>query len=198
MRPLRPAWVRAIIGLAPCAALGAVFAVAAGLRPDLDTLGVLAGHGVTVAFAVAACGLTVLLLRESVPGARPPVVLGLTAVIAVVAARLVTSTAVHAAHPFPVESGQELRLTLICSAAVAVFGLPWLVAAIVLFRRGFPSTVALPAVLGGVAAVIGGEAFWRLHCPYTSPAHVIGSHLPPIALFAAAWLLWKPARSRAA
>ncbi len=104
-------------------------------------------------------------------------------------------------HPDPVVGGSSLRLIQICGGMIAGLSIPLLVLRFLALRRGFLTRRGVPALLLGFAAVAGGEAAWRLFCPYSDLEHVGISHSAPlliaipIAYGIASWLIRQRERS---
>jgi len=186
LKPLRPArgpWSISLLILGPWSLAGLLLVcLALRPRPDLEEIGIGFSWIASAAFLAAACALVALAAREAIPGSRAPASYLLAGLVAVLVLRLALSFVLHEEHPQPVPGGEHLRLALICSGAICFLALPLVLAGIVISRKGFPSSPGLLGVLVGFASVVAGEAIWRLHCPYTSPVHLITAHFPPYAL----------------
>ena len=85
-----------------------------------------------------------------------------------------------------------------CTGAISVLGAPLLMAGFVLAARGYLTRPVFAGVLLAVAAVVAAESVWRLHCPYTSPVHLVLAHWLPYIVLAPAggYLLARWARRR--
>lgn len=161
--------------------IGGLALVAGGLGPreGIATIGPGWSWLVSTAELLAAGGLLVLLTRESVPGTRLPVAWTTTAVILAIGAQIATAFLLDASHPSPVPPGDGARFAFACGVAVSVLAVVPLVLAGWLVTRRLPASAALCAVGSGVASVLAADAFWRLHCPYTSVEHFLAGHLAP-------------------
>jgi hypothetical protein len=98
------------------------------------------------------------------------------------ASQIAFAFALHDQHPNHVAEGEGLRTAVFCSVFIFALSLPWVFLLIRLIRRGLPPRGARIIILAGGAAVIAGEAIWRLHCPFTSPVHLLLAHFPPYVL----------------
>lgn len=196
VRPLRPAWMRALV-LLPCAALGFGLLVLA-FGPNWQRNGLVWAFGglqILVAYAILWVGL-----REAVPGEGPGAPgLGLAAVVATVVVGA-TNFILVALRPFEVSPELEWHFTLHCLRVELLLGLPVVALGFWLAVRGFPLRPALAGVLGGLSAGVAAAGVWLLFCPLNTPTHLLASHLGPILLVALAGLfvgaVWARRRRR--
>lgn len=189
VRRLAAPWKRGLLVIVPWAiASAALVWVISGPGSSFPAQGSAAVIGVSVVSLVLSCALGWLLARESVPGLLPPGGLMALCVVAVVAARVLAAGVIHAWRSFPVQGGQGVPLAVICAGAISVIALPCLAGLLALACRGQTTRTLVPALLAGTAAAIGSEACWQLHCPFTSPSHVIAGHLSPIIVLVGLWL----------
>ena len=183
VRPLRPAWVRALV-LLPCVALSfALLALVFG--PSWETSGLVWAVGVCQ--VLVAYGILWVGLREAVPGEGPGApALGLAALIATVAVGAANALLV-ALRPVPGPPGLG-GFSLYCFKVEILLGLPAVALGFWLAVRGFPLRPAVAGVLGGMAAGVAAAGVWSLYCPYNSLAH-LASHIGPILPVALVGLL---------
>ena len=197
VRPLRPAWIRALI-LLPCVLLSfALLALIYG--PSWETSGLVWAMGsfqVLVAYGILWVGL-----REAVPGEGPGApALGAAALIATAA--ICASNALLVALRPVTGTGPMDGFSLYCFKVEILLGLPVVVLGFWLAARGFPLRPAVAGVLGGMSAGVAAAGVWSLYCPYNNLAH-LASHIGPtipvmlVGLFAGAlWTRRRRARRR--
>ena len=183
VRPLRPAWVRALV-LLPCAALGfALLALLLGLYWETSRLVWAVGlFQVLVAYGILWVGL-----REAVPGEGPGAPALLFAALIATAAVGGANALLVALRPVPGPPGAG-GFSLYCFRVELLFGLPVVALGFWLAARGFPLRPAVAGVLGGLSAGVAAAGVWSIYCPYNSLAH-LASHLGPILPVALAGLL---------
>lgn len=179
VRPLRPAWVRALV-LFPCALLAfALLALVFG--PHWETNGLVWTVGVFQ--VLVAYGILWVGMREAVPGKGPGApALGLAALIAT-AAIGAANALLAALRPVGGDG-----FSLYCFKVEMLMGLPVVALGFWLAARGFPLRPAVAGVLGGLSAGVAAAGVWSLYCPYNNLAH-LASHLGPIVPVALAGLL---------
>jgi hypothetical protein len=183
VRPLRPAWMRALV-LLPCVLLSfAMLALVYG--PHWETSGLVWAVG---AFQVlVAYGILWVGLREAVPGEGP-------GAPALGAAALIATAAIGAANALlvslrPVAGSPGLDgFSLYCFKVEILLGLPVVALGFWLAARGFPLRPAVAGMLGGLSAGVAAAGVWSLYCPYNNLSH-LASHLGPIVPVALAGLL---------
>lgn len=182
VRPLRPAWVRALV-LLPCAVLGfALLALAFG--PHWETSGLVWAVGVCQ--VLVAYGILWVGLREAVPGQGPGApALGLAALIATVAIGAANALLVSL-RPVAGPPGLD-GFSLYCFKVEILLGLPAVALGFWLAVRGYPLRPAVAGVLGGLSAGVAAAGVWSLYCPFNSLAH-LASHIGPILPVALAGL----------
>ena len=181
VRPLRPPWLRALVVFGAYTVAG-VLLVGAGMgwRPDLQQVGPIFSWGVSALFLVAAYLVTVGVLRESIPGARLPASAWIAVWVVVIASQYFVASLLHARSPFPVPEtdGVTVKLTAACAGVTSGLGLPVVLLLLLLVRQAMPARFRTLGFMAGLAGTVGAEALWRLHCPYTSPAHLLTAHFP--------------------
>jgi hypothetical protein len=188
VRPLRPAWMRALL-LLPCAALS--FALLALLFPRWQLNGLawtLAALQLLVAYGILWVGL-----REAVPGQGPGV--PALAVAALVATFAVggANAALLVLRPMAVPPGQDWPYVVHCFRIELLLGLPAVGLGFWLATRGFPLRPVVAGLLGGLSAGVAASGIWSLFCPLNEVIHLLASHIAPIAavalfgVFAGSW-----------
>lgn len=171
-----------------------------GWRPDQGVLGISWMWGLSAVELTAAVVLLVKVLREAVPGRSSSLALltftaGGAAVIhaAVILATFARSRIYPAA-------GHEWQIGLYCFAFEVALGVPCVLFALWLGRRGLTTRPRRLGILGGVGAGLAADAIWRLVCPYSDPVHAISSHSLGIVAVVGLGLLiawwWELSRAR--
>jgi hypothetical protein len=185
VRPLRPAWVRALV-LLPCAAAGlALLSFLLGPRWLAEPPLSLAGAGVQLLLAYA---LLVLALGETIPGTRTGIARPVLAVGASLLAFLGFLFALHGTHPMAVPPGMELAMVLRCLGFSLLLGVVPGLLGFGLIGRGLPARPGVAGVLGGLAAGLAAVSVWQLFCAGTEPAHVLTGHGGAVLALAGAGL----------
>jgi hypothetical protein len=194
VRPLRPAWMRALV-LLPCVLLS--FALLALLfGPHWETSGLVWAVG---AFQVlVAYGILWVGLREAVPGEGPGApALGAAALIATAAVGAANALLVSL-RPMPAPPGEGF--SFYCFRVEILLGLPVIALGFWLAARGFPLRPAVAGVLGGMSASVAAAGVWSLYCPYNNLFH-LASHIGPVIpvalaglLAGALWAWWRRVR----
>jgi hypothetical protein len=122
--------------------------------------------------------------REGIPGAHVPLTYIICGVAVLLAARVVLAVATYAQNPCEAPPGEFLRLVLACTGAIIVLATPLLLLVWYSVRKALPTRPAFCGLLAGLAAGVAAETLWRLHCPYSDLAHVLTTHIAPLALLA--------------
>ena len=176
VRPLLPAWQRALL-LVPAAALAWAAAPGLfGLRPDLTAIGPALAWGGSLAQFALAVVLIAAALRETVPGES----LSTTAArLLIGGAFLVTvalAIAINAVSPEPVVRTETWFAWWYCWRGAVLSGAPLVLLLAVVLARGLPMRPALAGALAGLGAGAAVDGGWRLFCSYSNVTHVVGSH----------------------
>ncbi len=147
-----------------------------GWRVDSDTLGVPWVWGLSALELAAAAVLLLHVLREAVPGRGSNLaILGFGAAGAAILHAAV-AMATWTRSPMAPAPGEEWRAGAYCFSYEVALGIPCVLFAVWLGRRGLTARPRRLGVLGGVGAGLAADALWRLVCPYSSPGHAFGSH----------------------
>jgi len=184
VRPLRPAWLRALM-LLPWSLLG-LAGLSVMFSPRWGVSGltwVVSGVQIFAAYV-----LLWTALREAEPGARPSALsLGVAAGAAFAVPLAVYLVILHA-HPRPMPEAREWRVGLECLSVEIALGLPAAALGLWLAQRGLPLRRAAAGALVGLAAGVGAVGIWTLFCPFTSTLHVLAAHGGPLLLLGLAGL----------
>lgn len=177
--PVRP------VRLAPALALGIVgFAVMVvgllapllGLRPDRQTLGDSWLWGCSLLQMAAALPLWWAAVGEALPGRRRSLAALGGAVAVALSCHWLTAWLTHQHSPVDVPAGQAWSVGSICFSLELALGIPMVFWVFWRLRRGLVAEPLRVALAGGLAAGILGDGLWRLFCPFSDPAHILGSH----------------------
>lgn len=176
VKPLAPAYRRAIL-LVPWTLIAlATFWSKFGFRSDLAELGPVLAWGLSLVQLLLALMVAVVSLRESSPGSGLPkaVVWACAAgALAFHLAGLALSFGQSSVSPPPDLHGVELRACLFYELLIAA---PLLLLGLWLLGRGLPLRPTLGGALAGLAAGLLADSSWRLICPFSLPSHVLPSH----------------------
>ncbi len=150
---------------------------------------------------IAGCFLLGWVLREAIPGNSASVsavaATGLTAGLTHVS----LSLAAMRLSPMSVPEGQGWAFGIYCYRSEVLLGVPCLLFALWLSRRGLTSRPWRVGVIGGLGAGLVADSVWRLFCPYSEPAHSFGAHSGGIPTVVVGGLilaaLWDALRQRA-
>jgi hypothetical protein len=178
VRPLRPAWLRALLllpwAVAGLAALSVIFSPRWGVS-GLTWL--VSGVQIFVAYV-----LLWIALREAEPGGSPSGLALAAAGIAALAVPLAVWLLLLNVHPRPLPEAREWRVGLECISVEMALGLPVAAFGLWLAHRGLPLRPAAAGALAGLAAGAGAVGVWTLFCPFTSPQHVLAAHGGPLVV----------------
>jgi hypothetical protein len=189
VRPLLRPWQRALLVGVTWLFLATLVVGLGGLRSDYPVLGAPMLWSSTLAQIGVAYALIALALRLVVPAQLPALSLLLTTGV-VALATFTTTSGLILLHSRVVSSpSDELSHWLACLTITTGLGLAPAVAGFLLGARGLPQRPRLFGLLCGLAAGIGAEAVWRLHCPYSDPEHILGAHGGAILILALLGLL---------
>ncbi len=175
VEPLAPSWRRTLF-LVPWIGFVALVIAAAGMRPDMEALGVGWSWGASGLFVAFGTILFFVAIRETVPGAGFSTTTVWSAMALLLGAQTVVAAALHHDHPASIPAGEELKMAGACLGAIGLLALPALTLGCFLAQRALPSRPALCGVVFGVSVVAIVEGCWRLHCPFTDPGHLVVAH----------------------
>ena len=170
-----------------------------GWRSDQGALGSPWMWGLSILELAAALWLLVRVVREVTPGRRSSLALlgfGVAGTAVIHVAVILATFAQSQVYP---DEGYEWLLGLYCFAFEVAIGIPCVLFALWLGRRGLTSSPRRLGILGGVGAGLAADAIWRLVCPYSALDHAFGSHsagilaLVAFGLFVAA--IWESLRN---
>jgi hypothetical protein len=178
VRPLRPAWLRALI-LLPWSLLGlAILSSVFSPRWGVSALTwVVAGTQVFVSYI-----LLWMALREAEPGRGPSAFALATAAVAALGVPLGVYLLIHSLHARPLPVAREWSVGMECISVEMAIGLPAMAIGLWLAHRGLPLRPAAAGAFAGLAAGVGALGVWTLFCPFTSPGHVLRSHFGPLVV----------------
>jgi hypothetical protein len=178
VRPLRPAWLRALL-LLPWSAAGlAVLSLVFSPRWGVSGLTwIVSGVQIFVAYV-----LLWTALREAEPGSGPSALALAMAGVAAIGVPLAVYLLIFHVHPRPLPADREWRVGLECISVEMALGLPAAAFGLWLAQRGLPLRPAAAGALVGLAAGMGAVGVWTLFCPFTSAFHVLTSHGGPLLL----------------
>ena len=92
--------------------------------------------------------------------------------------------------PNELPSGLEWATGTACLAVIGVYGLMFLLIGFSLARSGLPVRPVTVGFMLGLSSGLAAEAVWRLHCPYSSPDHILIFHGGAILLLALAGMFF--------
>ncbi len=171
-----------------------------GWRPDQVALGGPWMWGLSALELAAALALLARVLREVIPARSSSLALLTVAAGGVAVLHAAVTLATYARSRIYPAAGHEWTIGLSCLAFEIALGVPCVLFALWLGRRGLTSRPWRLGIVGGLGAGFGADAVWRLVCPYSSPAHAFGSHSLGIAVVGGLGLLltvsWVPRRPR--
>ena len=179
VRPLPPAWMRALQAVAVAAiGLGAVIVFfKLTLRPDMDQLPMWLGWGCTAVQLVIGVVLIGMALREAVPGYGVP---SGTVILAVSTGLLMQvlvgiATWMHSTG-MPFVDGQGIKMGVTCATHDVALALPALFVTLWLVFRALPMRPSVAGVLGGTGAAVTADAVIHVLCPMSDLRHVLVWH----------------------
>ena len=182
VRTLSSPWRRALV-LLPWLVV-CLLLMSAMMRPDYGEVSKLLLWGGSVFFWASAYLLLVACMREAIPGSTISWKYLGAGVAAVLVGQVLLAAALHERTPYLSPEQEIWRTIVACTGAISLLGAPLLTAGCVLAARGYPVRPAFAGVLLAVVAVVAAESVWRLHCPYTSPEHLISTHWLPFVVLA--------------
>ena len=196
VKPLSSPWRRALVflpWLVVCLLL-----ISTRMRPDYGEVSKFLLWGGSVLFWASAFFLLVACMREAIPGSTISWKYLATGIAAALVVQVLIAAALHERSPYPSPEQGIWRTIMACTGAISLLGAPLLTAGCILAVRGYLVRPTFAGVLLAVVAVVAAESVWRLHCPYTSPEHLILTHWLPFIVLApaAGYLLARFSRQR--
>jgi hypothetical protein len=150
VRPLRPAWIRALWVAAWAGLALAALPLLVGLRADVRSLGLALTWGGAVLEGLAGVGLVVLALRESVPGSGVTPARGAAALGAGIAVQVLVAVFCWVRCGVPLGSFPPAGAH--CFSAEGALALPAFALTMVLVVRAYAVRPRWAGVLGGAGA----------------------------------------------
>jgi hypothetical protein len=188
VRPLRPAWIRALWVAAWAGLALAALPLLVGLRADVRSLGLALTWGGAMLEGLAGVGLVVLALRESVPGSGVTPARGAAALGAGIAVQVLVAVFCWVRCGVPLGSFPPAGAH--CFSAEGALALPAFALTMVLVVRAYAVRPRWAGVLGGAGAGLLTDGAWHLICPYTELSHVLVWHGGAVlALAGLGWVL---------
>ncbi len=205
VRPLPPAWMRALQAVAVAAlGLAAVIAIfKLSLRPDMDQLPMWLGWGCTILQLVVGIVLVGMALREAVPGDGVPTGAVALAVGTGILMQILVGIAtwMHSSG-MPLVAGHGVKAGITCATHDTALALPALVVTLWLVFRALPLRPSVAGLLGGTGAAVTADAMTHVLCPMSDLRHVLVWHTGVIfGLMVIGWaagVLWERAKFRRA
>jgi hypothetical protein len=180
-RPLRRPSTRALALVPIAVAIVVGVPLLHAFRGDMGTIGFLRAWGFSIAQTAAGLTIVTVAFRESIPGRSVSVpVLAATFLAGIVlpGAVLLLTTSHFDVGP---SHGGAIPEGLACFRLSALAALPALVLAGVLAARAFPLRPGAAGGLYGLGSGLTADAGLRLYCDYSTPGHVIFSHIGAVA-----------------
>ena len=132
--------------------------------------------GSSAAEVLIGCLLLGWVLREAIPGQSSSLQALAAAGIAACLTHAALSLISMRLNPMPVPEGMGWIYGAYCYRSEAMLGVPCLLFALWLSRRGLTARPWRVGVIGGLGAGLIADSIWRLFCPYNDPAHSFGAH----------------------
>jgi len=197
-RPLPPPSRRALVLLPVAVAIVVGVPLVNAFRGDMAVIGFLRAWGFSIGQAAAGLTIIAVALRESIPGrSLPRVALAgvLLAGIAIPAGVLLLTASRFDIGP---SAGVAFPEGLACFRVSALAALPSLGLAGLLAARALPLRPVAAGSLYGLGSGLTADAGLRLYCDYTTPGHILFSHIGAVAamLVVGAALAWGIERVR--
>lgn len=180
VRPLPPAWRRALWLTLPAAVVLWSAWSRFGVRGDAALLGPVVLWAASGFQLLAGGVLVALALRLAIPGEG----LGRRAAWLAVGLLLAWLVAVNGAawwlSPSPVPAGREAFFWRVCTGRELLMAGPLLVVGLVLLRRAYALRPAIGGALCGLGAGLIVDSGWRTVCSISAGGHILDAHLLPI------------------
>ncbi|MEL7061735.1 MAG: hypothetical protein AAGN46_17040 [Acidobacteriota bacterium] len=155
----------------------AVFLSIKPLRFDRAALGAIGMWWLSIGQLVMAILLLAMAVRDTVPGFRPSrAQLGVGAGLAIAVHGGVTGLSWHRSPVALPETADALSIGFYCHRVELLAALPCVLLAALLASLGLSSRPLRLGFLLGAGSALAADSAWRLVCPISDPAHVIGAH----------------------
>jgi len=161
---------------AACFLLAPIIVVLAGLRTDYSVLGPRLVWSLTLLQLAASYILAAVALRLVIPAQLPSAGLSAGLVSLAILVQALASVMIFDRSQTAAPSGRAFQLWAVCLLITFALGLLPAIVAFGLGVRGLPLRARLFGLMCGLSAGFGAEAAWRLHCPFSDPAHILGAH----------------------
>ncbi len=200
VRPLPPAWQRALGVAVIATAIVSIALATRSLRFDIDQIPAWLSWGSSLAELAVGIFMVGLALREAVPGGGIPTGAGYTAIGAALLLQILVGVATWTQSPGAPLGGDWLAQGFGCLSDDALLIIPTFAATLWLVFRAFPVRAPIAGVIGGCGAAMTGDAIIHLLCPVSDLGHVLVWHSGAIVGFAAlGWaigMIWLLVRGR--
>jgi hypothetical protein len=202
VRPLHPAWARAMLAVAIMAVVLAFTLAKASLRADIGHLPMWLSWGCSSLQLVLGVILIGMALREAVPGAGVPRGAARTAAVTALAVQILVGIATAIFSPAVPMPGNGFAVGVGCLKHEALMALPTFAVTLWLVFRALPLRAPVAGLLGGAGATVASDAVLHLLCPMSDLQHVLIWHTGAVVVFmAVGWLIgtaWDRTRWRRA
>jgi hypothetical protein len=183
VRPLAPAWRRAL-GVAVVAAMIVIVSLLViGPRSDIGEIPAWLSWGSCLLQLGIAMILVGLALRESVPGGALPVSRVAVTVTGAVIFQLVVGVLTWFYTPGMAIDPWALSPGMACLSHDSALALPTFIVTLVLVFTAMPLRAPMAGLLGGAGAAIAADAVNHLLCPTSDLRHVVMWHTGAVVLF---------------
>ncbi len=183
VRPLHPAWMRAMVAAAILAVV-LVFALAnASLRADIDKLPMWLSWGCSAFQLVLGVFLLGLALREAIPGNGIPLGTVRLAAATALGVQILVGIATSIFSPAIVMPGSGMAPGIGCLKHEAMMALPTFAVTLLLIFRALPLRAPTAGLLGGAGATVASDGVIHLLCPMANLSHVLVWHTGAVILF---------------
>jgi hypothetical protein len=200
VRPLHPAWMRAMVAAAILAVVLAFVLANASLRPDINALPIWLSWGCSALQMVLGVLLLGLAVREAVPGAGVPMGAVRLAAGTALGVQVLVGIATSIYSPAIVMPGGAVAPGIGCLKHESMMALPTFAVTLLLIFRALPLRAPTAGLLGGAGATVASDGVIHLLCPMTNLSHVLVWHTGAVILFMAlGWtigVLWERIRWR--
>ncbi len=183
VRPLHPAWVRAMLAVAILAVVLAFVLAKASLRPDMDQLPMWLSWGCSILQLAVGILLIGLALREAVPGEGIPGGAVRVAALTALAVQILVGVATSIYSPAITMPGNGIAPGIGCFKHESAMALPTFVVTMWLVFRALPLRAPTAGLLGGAGATVASDAVIHLLCPMSNLSHVLVWHTGAVVVF---------------